>query len=95
MCQKYTDPRNGAGSFCVSSWNGTITTNLDGDGERGLHVRMQPGDQHEEFRTPANMMINIECDHSIDRVDPNAVYVMPPYHVRIPHPWFSKKEFFF
>ena len=82
MCQKFTDPMHGPGSFCVSSWNGTISANLDGDGDRGLHVMFQPGDKHEEFRTAANMLINIECDPHIDHVRPQDVYVMPPFHVR-------------
>ena len=82
MCQQFTDPRHGAGSFCVSSWNGTISANLDGDGERGLHVMYQPGDTREEFRQNVNMLLNIECDPDVTTLNTGDIFVMPPYIVR-------------
>lgn len=82
MCQRFTDPRHGQGSFCVASWNGTIAANLDGDGDRGLHVMYQPGDIRDEFRQNVNMLLNIECDPAVSNLKTEDIFVMPPFIVR-------------
>lgn len=88
MCQKYPvvghDDSKSTGSFCVASWNGTAVAHIDGDGERGIMVMLSEGDVREELRFRANVIYNIECDHSITTIDPQSLYIQPPFFVRGP-----------
>lgn len=87
MCQEYSnvghDGKTSVGSFCVSSWNGTATFNIDGDGDRGIMVMLSEGDLREELRHRSNVILSIKCDHSIDTVNPGDLYVVPPFYVRL------------
>lgn len=82
MCQQYKEQIHDQvrdGSFCVSSYNGTVETYFDADGERGVFLKFSEGDTREELRYRANVVLNVKCDRSVTAIDPNEMWVQPPF----------------